>query len=337
MLEAGKESQWPMAEMARTLRLKTSSLEQWKKRQERPKNEPRKRGRRSTVSQRMRWTLRTSYLVHLREWGATVLSSMAFREGWGSYSPTTIGRVIADLRPEKEKKAKPRRYEVAGSMVMWSEDGTGFMELGRKHELLTIQDEHARYTTNRRLVNGPAREEDVADYLQEAFVRHGAPLVLKQDSGSALNSALVKSVCDRWGVVLLNSPPHYPQFNGKKERHHRDLKSYVRALERHRMGSSLLERIDLAIKDLNDDRPRPVLKGRTAHEVFVEDKIALPDRIKFRNDVETRQKELESQAGSRVEIASARRRAVMEVLSRYGLLNWTGDVSTDFQTRTGAN
>jgi len=285
----------------------------------------------------MRWKLRTGYLAHLKEWGAAVLSSMAFREGWGSYSPTTVGRVIADLRPERKKKPKPRRYEITGSMVMWSEDGTGFVDLGRKRELLTIQDEHARYTTNRRLANGPAREEDVAEYLQEAFMKHGAPLVLKQDGGSALNSALVKSVCDRWGVVLLNSPPHYPQFNGRKERHHRDLKSYVRALERHNMGSSLLERIDLAIKDLNDDRPRPVLKGRTGYEVFVEDRIALPDRIQFRNDVETRQKELESQAGSRAEIASARRRAVMGVLSRYGLLEWTGDVSTDFQTRLGAH
>ena len=89
--------------------------------------------------------------------------------------------------------------------------------------------------------------------------------------------------------------------------------------------------------DLDQDRPRPVLGGRTAREVFEQDRMTLPDRFRFRLLVEMRQKELESNAGSRTEIAAARRRAVMEVLSRYGLLVWKGDVSTDFQTRTGTN
>jgi len=80
-----------------------------------------------------------------------------------------------------------------------------------------------------------------------------------------------------------------------------------------------------------------VLGGRTAAEVFGQDRIRLPDRRRFRLEVETRQRELKANAGSRTEIAAARRRAIMEVLSRYGLLIWKTGMSTDFKARTGTN
>ena len=146
-----------------------------------------------------------------------------------------------------------------------------------------------------------------------------------------------KRLCDEHGVVLLLSPPHYPPFNGKKERRFRDVKGFVRALARHRVGESLEQRIDLALRDLDEERPRPVLGGRTAAEVFAQDRIELSDRRRFKLEVETRQRELEAQAGSRTEIAAARRRAVMEVLSRYGLLIWKTGMSTDCNARTGTN
>ena len=115
----------------------------------------------------------------------------------------------------------------------------------------------------------------------------------------------------------------------------RDIKGYVRALAANRIGNSLEERIVLTMTDLNLDRPRPVLGGMTAAEVFKENRIRLPDRRRFKMEVETRQLELEAQAGSRREIHAARRTAVLEVLSRYGLLKWRGDVSTYFRTQNG--
>jgi transposase InsO family protein len=251
----------------------------------------------------------------------------------GSWSATTIGRVIADLKPLREERPQARRYEMAGAMVMWSEDGTTLKDSAGKKELLLLQDERARYTLNRRLSAGPAKGEDVASYLKEAFQQHGAPLVLKQDNDSALNSPEVQRVCDEWGVVLLNSPPGYPPFNGKKERRFRDVKSFVRALLRHRVGSSLEEQVNIALDDLDHERPRPVLGGRTAREVFDQDRLRLPNRQLFLSDVEITRCELEAQAGSRQELANARRRAVMEVLLRYSLLIWNRDVSTNSQAK----
>jgi len=297
--------------------------------------ESKKRGRPEVIPPQVRWKLRECYLSHFGEWGPRVLHLWSLREGLGRYSVGAISRILEDLRPIPEKKAKPKRYEIAAPMLMWSEDGTGFRERGRKQELLVLQDECSRYKVNSRLVDGPANESEVTSYLREAFDKHGAPLILKHDNAAYQNTDAVRSLCEEYGVVLLQSPPHYPPFNGKKERSMRDIKSYEKALRSHRVGGSLQERLDITLRDLNDERPRPVLSGRTAQEAFTERKQRLPDRIVFRIKIQTRTIELERFAKDRKEKQNARRRATMEVLSEYNLLVWKGGVSTHLQPKTG--
>ena len=323
---------------APVLGITPSSLRRWTRRREQSIGRPRRKlGRPEVIDGWARWLIRQCHEDHLGEWGPRVLADWVRREGIGTWSHTTIGKVIADLRPKQEKRPKPCRYELAAPMVMWSEDGAGFRERGRKKELLLVQDERARMKVGKRLVDGPARSSDVAATLREAFERYGAPLVLKQDNGAPLNADEVQSLCDEWHVVLLNSPPHHPRYNGRKERNFRDVRSFVRAMRRHHLGSSLEEQIDRALYDIDVERPRPVLGGRTATEVFEQDSAPLPNRRRFKMEVETRQLELEADAGTRAEMAAARRRAVTEVLSKYKLLMWKGCVSTDSQTETGTN
>jgi len=294
-----------------------------------------KRGRPEVIPPEARWKLRACYLRHYGQWGSSVLRCWAIREGLGAWSAGTIARVIADLIPEPEEPVKPRRYEIASPMVMWAEDGTGFKERGQKKELLVVQDECSRYKTGWRLAHGPANASLVAEYLREAFIKHGAPLVLKHDGDAIFHDQEVQEVLDKYQVISLTSPAGYPRFNGKKERSMRDIKSYQRALLKHRVGTSLNQRIRITMRDLNDERPRPVLSGRTAGEVFQLERRLLPDRKRFRMEVETRQLEFESQAGSRHEFLAARRKAVIQVLSRYKLLKWRGDVSTNFKRQSG--
>jgi transposase InsO family protein len=296
-----------------------------------------RRGRPEVIPPEARWKIRRCYQNHFGQWGPSVLRYWAIREGIGTWSVGTVAKVIADLTSTPEVLPKPRRYEVASSMAMWSEDGTCFKERGRKNELLVLQDECSRYKINRRLASGPADAAEVADYLNEAFEKHGAPLVLKHDGGSIFHDEKVKNLLKEHDVVELTSPPHYPPFNGKKERSMRDIKSYERALRKHGQGATLLERIDITMHDLNEERPRPVLGGRTAREVFQHGRISLPSRKRFKMEVETRRLELEARAGSRKEIQAARRRAVIEVLSRYKLLNWRGDVSTNYRRQMRTN
>ena len=119
-------------------------------------------------------------------------------------------------------------------------------------------------------------------------------------------------------ITVVTSPPHYPRYNGKKERSLR------------RSEPRLAERIDRTMRDLNYERPRPVLGGRTAMETYDDSIIELPDRRRFKQEVEQRQRELETVAASRHDKDAARRRAVEDVLSRYGLLIWNADVSTNY-------
>lgn len=67
--------------------------------------------------------------------------------------------------------------------------------------------------------------QPVADLTVEAvlaelpwlFTRHGPPLLLKTDNGSAFLADLLGREFQRWGVGQLFSPPHRPEYNGSIE------------------------------------------------------------------------------------------------------------------------
>jgi len=284
-------------------------------------------GRPEAIPAAARWKLRTCYLDHYKQWGPRVLRDWSRRQGLGSWSATTIADVIADLRDEPEKRPPPVRYEIVGSNVMWSEDGTGFKDRRRKKELVVAQDEHARFKVGHELVDGPADEDAVYRNLQAAFAKYGAPLVLKHDGGSIFHGGRIGALLRKHRVTELTGPRHYPQYNGKKERSIRDIKSFERAMRRHGRPSTLRQRIDAAVHDLNHERPRPVLAGRTARNVFEEDRIPLPDRQEFRKEVDRTERQLHDAATTRSERDAAWRRAVEHVLLAYGLMKTMGDVS----------
>jgi transposase InsO family protein len=259
------------------------------------------------------------------------------RQGWGWYSPETIARILEDLKDKPEPKETPRRYVITASQVMWSEDGAGFRERDRKKELLILQDECGRYKVNTRLVDGPANSTDVHAYLQEAFERHGPPLILKHDGGAIFHEEAVENLLAEYQVISLTSPPHYPPFNGKMERTVRDIKSYERAVKRCNRWMALRERLAEAIHDLNDVRPRPMLTGRTAKEVFEQDRVMLPDRRQFYQEVLQLEQTLLDDAASRKQQQQARQKAVELVLLQYGYMKELTDVSTYSEAKTWTN
>lgn len=320
--------------MAKALDMKPRSVRRKIARLNRAPSVPVKLGRPESIGADARWKIRSCYQQHFGQWGSGVLAWWVRREGIGRWAPETIAKVIEDMKPKPEKKRKPLRYEITEPMVMWSEDGAGFKDGKRKREAMILQDECARYKVHTRLAEGPATEQHVLEYLEEASQTHGAPLILKQDNIAYQNTEAIQKLCDRHGVLLLNSPTHYPQYNGKKERSVRDIKGYVRALQKNRVGENLEEQLALAVKDLNDDRPRPVLGGHTAWEVFTHRRRRLPDRKQFLIRVQTKQLELEEKATDRKEKQAARRRAVEQVLLHYGLIKWKGNVSANLNAKT---
>jgi transposase InsO family protein len=273
--------------------------------------------------------IRECYMAHFRQWGPQVLAAWCFREGLGDWSSGTVAAVIADLREEEEDKPCPVRYEMTATGVMWSEDGTGFRQRGRKQELLVVQDEHSRRKLNWDLADGPAKAQDVLRYLEQAFDRYGPPLVLKHDGDTIFHTPEIATLLEKYQVLDLTSPPGHPGYNGKQERSMRDIKSYERAMRKHGDKGTLEARIRVTMKDLNDDRPRPVLGGRTAREAYNEGLAPLPDRRLFRKEVESRERKLLSLARSRDEVRRARRLAIEQTLLCYGLMEIEGNVSHD--------
>jgi hypothetical protein len=321
--------------MAMALGVKRATLTRWIRRQGSERKAGR-RGRPEVIGPEVRERIRACYRAHFGEWGPRVLAAWCKREGFGTWSAGTIASVICDLRPEKDLELLPVRYEMTASNVMWSEDGTGFRRRGKKRELLVAQDEHARLKLHWRLAEGPARAADVHAYLSEAFEWYGAPLVLKHDGDAIFHEARIADLLQSHGVVELTVPRSYPKYNGKQERSMRDIKSYERALRRHGVGSSFPDRLNATMQDLNEDRPRPVLGGRTAREAYEFGRGKLPERCAFIVEVEETERSLQEAATSRRERNSAHRRAVEKVLIRHGLMRIEGDVSrhSDGKTRT---
>ncbi len=115
----------------------------------------------------------------------------------------------------------------------------------------------------------------------------------------------------------------------------RDIKSYERAMRKHGDRGLLETRIRVTMKDLNKDRPRPVLGGQTATEAYREGLAQLPDRRLFREDVASRKEKLLSLAKSRDEVRKAHRQAIEQTLWCYGLMEIEGNVSHDLLLEVG--
>ena len=267
--------------MAETLGVTPGANSVWQRRRNGPAEAGEGAGRPPAIPHAARERIRACYRERYGQWGPQVLKAWCEREGLGSWSATTIAAAIADLREPEEPDPPPLRMQTTAPDVMWSEDGTGFRQGKRKRELLVVQDEYARLKLNWRLVGGPARSADVVSYLEEAFARHGPPLVLKHDGDSIFHEAGVVELLERRGVVPLTSPPGWPGYNGKTERSMRDIKSYERAMRRNGVRGRLKDRLDVTVNDLNEERPRPVLGGRTAREAYMDSRSSLPDRQAF--------------------------------------------------------
>jgi transposase InsO family protein len=320
--------------MAEALDISPCALARWLERQDFP-SPGNRRGRRCLVDGEARARLRECYTSHFGQWGPQVLAAWCRRKGLGDWCAGTVAAVIADLQEPEEEKPSPIRYEITATGVMWSEDGTGFLQRGRKQELLVVQDEHSRRKLNWDLADGPATSRDVRRYLEKAFKKYGPPLVLKRDGDAIFHTPEVSLLLAEYQVLDLTSPPGHPGYNGKQERSMRDIKSYERAMRKHGEKGTLANRIRVTMKDLNDDRPRPVLGGRTAREAYNEGLTPLPDRKLFRKEVESREITLLSLARSRSEVRKARRLAIEQTLLCNGLMEIEGDVSHDFLLEVG--
>lgn len=162
--------------------------------------------------------------------------------------------------------------------VAWSMDPCEYEqrdEYGDKVYLNQMQDLAARYKFNPMTGDVPCGE-DIAVYLAATFDRFGAPLFFKRDNGSNLNHHAVDAALREYFVIPVNSPPHYPPYNGAIEEAQTELKTGLAAkLARspHCPREHLNAYASTVEHDLNH-QPRPCLNGRNSCQVYFANKRA---------------------------------------------------------------
>jgi len=231
---------------------------------------------------------------------------------------------------------------------VWSLDDAELVRFAdHKLYLHQVQDLASRYKFTP-WVGEQVLGETVAVHLEQLFLRQGPPLVLKRDNGSNLNQQAVDEVLARYLVMPLNSPPHYPPYNGGMECAVRELK--IPLVEKILAGgpisgSQVQAWSEVLAHELNH-RSRGCLDGHIACRVFQDAKPALQAyTLRKRREIfdwinELTQTLIEvSAVHTQRQAATARRLAVETWLQRNGVITITQNkkVLPIFPERTAHN
>jgi hypothetical protein len=162
--------------------------------------------------------------------------------------------------------------------VAWSMDPCEYKQhdaTGAKVYLNQMQDLASRYKFLPMTGDVPCGEE-ISGYLVATFNRFGAPLFLKRDNGGNLNHAAVNNVLADHFVLPVNSPVHYPPYNGAIEEAQTELKNGLAAklAYRHCCPSEHLEAYASTVEHDLNHQPRPCLNGSNACQVYFAGKRA---------------------------------------------------------------
>jgi transposase InsO family protein len=145
----------------------------------------------------------------------------------------------------RRRRRRSCRVRWLASNTVWAIDGTLFDQPvganGRR--ALVVVEMHSRNTLCVDSVPGE-RASAVIACLRRLIEKHGAPLVLKADNGSAFIAGCLAIFCRRHGITLMHSPVRRPSWNGTCEVSGRWAKQRAVAAARLR-GSAGLSQADL--------------------------------------------------------------------------------------------
>ena len=137
------------------------------------------------------------------------------------FSRRDFNALVEYVRWEVNKTtgAMARRITWNDPRLVWAMDDADVNHVGDggHGHINVIHDLGSQYTLRVLGASCLADGWKIAATLEELFKQHGPPLVMKMDNGSNLNHHAVLSILDKYGVIPLNSPAHYPPYNGAIE------------------------------------------------------------------------------------------------------------------------
>jgi len=268
-----EKSGMPYRQIARVLRLPYPSLIRWRRRRRKDMHLVRKPGPakvRPPDFGRIKQDIGQLSHGQNRSQGT---GALYVRYG-SAVSRRQLQRMVAmarhDLNAQHRQNLRRIRWNVPN--VAWSLDPSEYGQRdksGSKIYLNQMQDLASRYKFNPMTGDMPCGEE-ISGYLAATFNRFGAPLFLKRDNGGNLNHSAVNGVLAEHFVIPVNSPVHYPLYNGSIEKAQTELKNGLKEKLSYR-SSCPKEHLEAYASTVEHDlnhRPRPCLGGRNSCQVY---------------------------------------------------------------------
>lgn len=263
----------PYREICRAIKIPYSSLIRWKMRR---KQEVKLVGQPGPPKIKMpdfgRLKLEIEKLSHghHRTQGAGVIYA---RYG-STHSRRELEKMVATARHDQNtlNRQNLRRIHWNIPNLAWSMDPCEYKQpdtTGTKVYLNQMQDLASRYKFSP-MTGGIPCGEEISGYLAATFNRFGAPLFLKRDNGSNLNHTVVNNILADYFVMPVNSPVHYPPYNGAIEEAQTELKTGLdtKLSYRPQCQSEHLETYASVVEHDLNHKPRPCLNNKNACQVY---------------------------------------------------------------------
>ncbi len=179
---------------------------------------------------------------------------------------TMVAMARHDLNAAHRQNLRRIRWNAPN--VAWSMDPCEYEQQKTKMYLNQMQDLASRYKFGP-MAGGIPCGEEIAGHLAATFKRFGAPLFLKRDNGGNLNHAAVDDVLAEHFVLPVNSPVHYPPYNGAIEEAQAELKSGLAAKLAHKpCPREHLEAYAGTVEHDLNHQPRACLSGRNSCHAY---------------------------------------------------------------------
>lgn len=221
--------------------------------------------------------------------GARSIQMRLRRAGVDVPTARTVHRVLVragviEPAPAKRPRSSYRRFEHPSPNGCWQLDGTWWhLADGTAVCILRVEDDHSRLILATRAAAAENTEEAWA-VLQTAMDRHGRPVMLLSDGGSAFTArrttggiSVFEQRLRKLGINPVVASPRHPQTCGKKERDWQPLKKWLAAHPAAADLAALQQLLDAYDVLFNTDRPHQAINGATPAERYAAaPKIAPP-------------------------------------------------------------